>query len=582
MNAGAQQASGPFLQGSLETFPLTQILGVLTLSRQLVRVRFSDQDRDVGAIVIKAGQVVGAMDHRTQTSGADALAALMRDPGTAFEIFRLAGTFRETPRVIGRLAELVPGLQGGSGPVPEPARGAAGSGADEAGKKVRVGRFSIERRPAPPVADGPSDPDPGGPEDIFSAAFTARGRLEAQPPAEPEDAAEPEGKEAGGEQGADGPVAGIGGSPESVPEPLAPGGRDEVPDLADSVVILRGNVSDIGFEEILEVLELNPQRLLVSFLRGGEEVGTVDMMSQEVLGASAAGLSGRQAFEQLYADPGETFEVRGAGDVAASAALGTVDRMLAAARAASGASPIQQATPHSERALFMEGRLTDFPLELLIASLNLSRQPIELELCRDEEVLHRVLVKAGQVLSAMSASGDDGVATLAAIREDPGSEFVVYRRRELATGVPLAPLQMLLLDGDRGEDATSPVPAAAPVPGPAAPATPATPREDRRLEEIEAAIKADMAGLRDALEDLRQTPSETTQVSRALSRSVAETAELLTGLESTHKAALEEVREVLADLRQRGRGERAFLRSILALQFVCLAVAACLLFLAVT
>ena len=70
-------------------------------------------------------------------------------------------------------------------------------------------------------------------------------------------------------------------------------------DLADSAVILRGNVSDIGFGEILEVLELNPQRLLVSFLRGGEEVGTVEMMSQEVLGAGAAGLSGREAFEQL-------------------------------------------------------------------------------------------------------------------------------------------------------------------------------------------------------------------------------------------------------------------------------------------
>jgi len=579
VNAGAQQAAAPFLWGSLETFPLARIFGVLTLSRQLVRVHFSNQDRDIGAIVVKAGQVLGAVDYRTQTSGADALAALMRDPGTAFEVFRLAATVREPAAVIGRLAELVPGLQGGSGPVPEPARGAAGSGADEGGKKVRVGRFSIERRPSAPVVDEPGDPD--RPEDVFSAGFTAHERLEAPPQAEPEDAAEAVAREAGREQGADGPEADIGGVPESVLEPLAPGGQDEVPELADSVVILRGNVSDIGFEEILEVLELNPQRLLVSFLRGGKEVGTVDMRSQEVLGASAAGLSGREAFEQLYADPGETFEVRGAGDATAPAALGTVDGMLAAAQAASGASPIQQAMPHSARALFMEGRLTDFPLELLIASLHLSRQPIELELCRDAEVLHRVLVKAGQVLSAMSASGDDGAVTLAAIREDPGSEFVVYRHRELANGVPLAPLQMLLLDGDRGEDATSPLPAAAPVPDPAAPATPATLGKDRRIEEMAAAIKADMAALRDTLEDLRRTPSETMQVLQAPSKSVAETAEILTGLESTHKAALEEVREVLVDLRQRGRGERAFLWSILALQFVCLAVAGGLLILAI-
>ncbi len=581
MNTGAEQVAGPFLQGSLETFPLDQILGVLTLSRQLVRVRFSDQDGDVGAIVVKAGQVVGAMDYRTQTSGADALAEVMRSPGTAFEVFRLAGTFRETPRVIGKLAELVWDLQGGSERASEPAPDVDGFETDEAGEKVRAGRFSIERRPASPGVDGSSHPEPGGPEDIFSAVFTARDWLEDQP-AEPEDAAEAEGGEAGQEQDADGPEAGIGGLPEPVLEPLAPGGQDEVPDLGDSAVILRGNVSDIGFEEILEVLELNPQRLLVSFLRGGEEVGTVDMMSQEVLGASAAGLSGPEAFEQLYADPGETFEVWSAGDATGSAALGTIDQMLAAARAASGASPIQQATPHSERALFMEGRLTDFPLELLIASLDLSRQPIELELCRDEEVLHRVLVKAGQVLSATSASGDGGAATLSAIREDPGNEFVVYRLRELANEEPLAPLQVLLVDGDGGVDATSPVPAAAPVPGPAAPANPAASGEERRLAEIETAIKADMAGLRDALEDLRRTPPETTQVSQALSQSVTETAELLTALESTHKAALEEVREVLADLRQKGRSERAFLRSILALQFVCLAVAAGLLVLVVT
>ena len=574
MSAGAQEAAGPFLQGSLETFPLGQFLGGLTLSRQLVRVRFSNQDRTVGAIVVKAGQVIGAMDYRTQTSGTDALVTLMRDPGTAFEVFRLARTLRGTPRVIGRLAELVPGLRGESGRVPEAAGNAAGTGADEAGEKHLVGRSSSERRRAAPVVDTRGDPD--GPQDVFSAALTARDRLEDPPPAEPEDAVEPEGREAGREQ-----EAGIAGILEPVHEPMVPEGQGEASGLADSAVMLRGNVSDIGFGEILEVLELNPQHLLVSFLRGGEEVGTVDMMSQEVLGASAAGLGGREAFEQLYADPGETFEVRNAGDATASAAFGTVAQMLAAARAASGASPIQQATSHSERALFMEGRLTVFPLEPLVASLNLSRQPIELELRRDEEVLHRVVVKAGQILSAMSASGEKDTAALAAIREDPGSEFVVYRHRELANGVPLAPLRMLLLDGDEGEDAVSPVPAAAPVPGPAVPTTPVIPREDRRFEEIQAAIKADMAGLREALEDLRRTPSETTQVSRVLSKSVAETAKLLTSLESTHKAALEEVREVLADLRQRGHNERVFLWSILALQFVCLAVTGSLLVLVV-
>ena len=575
MSAGAQQAAPPFLQGSLETFPLGRIFAGLTLSRQLVRVRLSNQDNAVGVIVVKAGQVIDATDYRTQTSGTNALAALMRDPGTSFEVFRLTGTLRGTPRVIGRLAELVAGLQGGPGRVPQAARGAAGSGADEAGEKVRAGRLSSERPPAASVVD--TQGDPGEPQDVPSAAFTARDRPEAPPPAEPKDAVEPERSEAGRES-----EAGIGGFIEPAREPMVPEGQDEVSGRGRSAVMLRGNVSDIGFAEILEVLELNPQRLLVSFLRAGEEVGTVDMMSQEVLGAAAAGLSGREAFEQLDADPGETFEVRSAGDATASVALGTVAQMLAAARAAREASPIQQVPPHSKRALFMEGQLAVVPMEPLIASLNLSRQPIELEFRRDEEVLHRVVVKAGQILSATSASGEDGVAALAAIREDPGNEFVVYRRRELASGVPLAPLRMLLLDEDGAEDATSPVPAAAPVPGPAVPATPVAPGEDRRLKEIEASIDADMAGLRDALEDLRRIPSETTRLSQALSRSVAETAELVTGLESTHKAALEELRELLVDLRQTDRDDRALLGFILALQFVCVAVVGTLLVLAIT
>ena len=75
-----------------------------------------------------------------------------------------------------------------------------------------------------------------------------------------------------------------------------------------------------------------------------------------------------------------------------------------------------------------------------------------------------LLVKAGQILSAMSASGEEGAAALAAVSARTRAvSSVVYRRREFANEVPLAPLRMLLLDGDRAEDATSPVPAAAPV-----------------------------------------------------------------------------------------------------------------------
>ena len=50
----------PFLRGAFQTFPLAEVFAVLGLSRQLFAVRFSDTDREVGTIAVKAGRVIGA------------------------------------------------------------------------------------------------------------------------------------------------------------------------------------------------------------------------------------------------------------------------------------------------------------------------------------------------------------------------------------------------------------------------------------------------------------------------------------------------------------------------------------------
>ena len=65
----------------------------------------------MGAIAIKAGQVVGAEDFRARSAGADALDTLIDDPGTVFAVALLPrdAPERSAETPIGALAELVPG-----------------------------------------------------------------------------------------------------------------------------------------------------------------------------------------------------------------------------------------------------------------------------------------------------------------------------------------------------------------------------------------------------------------------------------------------------------------------------------------
>ena len=392
MNPGAQMPKPPFMWGSFEKVPLAHIFGVLALCRQHVGVRFVDEEREVGVIAVKAGHVIGAEDFRTPARGANALKALIRDPGTSFSVTRLPSDAPEmhTAAVLSKLTDLFPDSGGGhnqEAPGPEP--------------------VSVE-------------PEGGvSPTAVLDA-------LEVQVPHR-----EPEEHPIGDDSARTG---------EAVAEKSASSEAGEV--------ILHGNASDISFEEFLQVLQLNPNHLRISFMRDRSEIGTLDLMSQQVIRTSFGSLCGREAFTQLYADHGETFEVRYAVEARATETLGSISQLLAEAQDASAARPVPQTTPRNERALFMEGRLTDIPWELLISSLDLSRQPIELELCRGQEILHRVLFKSGRIMAAESAGTEGGNAALAAIREDPGTEFVVYRHEKLADESTIAPLQALLPTAD--------------------------------------------------------------------------------------------------------------------------------------
>ena len=503
----------PFLRGAFQTFPLAEVFAVLGLSRQLFAVRFSDTNREVGTIAVKAGRVIGAWDFRTRTEGADALKALIDDPGAAFAVVMLPPNTPETPTgaAICTLAELLPETDGGSrngAPAPMAEHAQAGSG-DPSSQGEALGAAAPQSPPA-------ALPDAGTGSD---------------PPRPPPRAGRPA------------------------------GGND---------VILHGTVDDASFEEILEVLQLSELSLAVSFIRAGAEIGTLTLRSEQVLAAAAGSLQGVDAFKQLYADHGETYEVRRAGAVDESNALGGVTGLLAAMRPPPlAASAAVQSAPQGGHALFMRGRLSDFPLELLIGSLDLTRQPIELVLRRDDRILHRVRIKSGHIAAAGSASGESGGAALAAIREDPGDEFLVYRCAGPVDGSPVATLQALLPETGPAPDSIGQRPALPAGPTAAPPAAGEAGVERGGPSATPGKVAGSPAPPEPTPGEAAQT--EMVEAPQEMSQAAVAIARLLVDLEDTHNGVIQEIRAALATI-DPGRRERILLWSILGVQLGCLAV----------
>ncbi len=560
MNASAHPPAVPFLWGSFETFPLDHVFAALALSRQLVDIRLADAEQEVGAITVKAGHVLGAEDFRTRARGAAALQTLIRDPGTTFSVTTLPvdqGEMRNVA-VVGTLADLFPETGNGHArsapaPAPDPGRPEADAATDrprqESGPPAPSGRAGGE-----PAADADGHTGPSLPPD----------RTAQRPADDSPRAAVSEAREARA------PSAETAPAPAAAPASARAAASRGAP-AADGV-ILRGTLEAIRFEELLEMLQPSPEPLHISFRRNGDVVGTLDLMSRQVIRTVAGTLHGRAAFTRLHADPGETFEVRIAEGAGLADALGSLSELLVEAQEAGTAPSVRPAVPQSERSLFMAGRLADFPFDRLVASLHLCRQPIELELRGGGKVLHRVQLRAGGIVSAESGGTGSGEAALAAIRENPGTEFIVYRRKEFADGAAIAPLQVLLAESD-----PAPAPdqetrtADRPADVPAGPARSETGTED--LAGIEGrldALAGHVAELRQTLETERRASGEAPQAGPELAEFVQATTNFVTALEQTHQDALQKAYDTL---RPRHLG---MLRVVIVLQFGCLVLVGCL------
>ena len=560
MNSGGRQATPLFLRGSFRTCPLSELFGVLAVSRQFLGVRFSRGGQEVGAMAIKAGQVLRAEDYRSAASGADALNALMVDPGTAFAVTMLpakAPEARNGAPLCG-LADLLPEEDGGN-------HAAAVLPSGEVIGTDEVFEVSGPQFPAGSPQHNAVEAAPGLPAEREDARLAWDDELnplgaefEAAPPeppppeappaadaAEPAPASPPEREDAHlawddelDLLGAEPPDAAFGAAPPEPPPPEVPPAAPPPPE--DSEPIMQGRADDASFDEILEILQLSDRRVVVSFLRGDAGVGAMTVESGQVLAAAAGGLHGMEAFRRLHADHGETFEIRYETAEHAGEPLGSVPELLAAMRHPAP-TPAAPDAPESRGALFMRGRMADLPLHLLIGSLGLSRQPIDVEFRRGEAILHRLHVKAGMIVGAESVSGDGAAHALAAIRGDPGEEFCVYRRSAPLDGEPVASLAALVAEpegpGEAGPKAPAP---RAPIPAPDAAA---------RQEAVAETADAEAAG---AVPEIAP---------------YAPAAEL----EAFRERVIAEIQAALA-ASGRGRRDRLLLWSILGLQIASLAI----------
>ena len=233
--------------------------------------------------------------------------------------------------------------------------------------------------------------------------------------------------------------------------------------------------------------------------------------------------------------------------------------------------------------MFMRGRLSDFPLEMLASSLELCRQPIELVLRRNEEIVHRVLIKAGRITAVQDAFGSDVDAALTGIRRDPGTRFDVYRRSDLTVGPSVASLRALIADPAPIRDSSkeSPAPANGRVDAPAASGRHEVESGGVDVAGVQAQlaqIVAELAGLRTALEDPNRE-SANARTERVLSRIAAVEAYIRRALPRAHADVTGAMHEVLAELRP-NRSERLLLRCVLGMQIAFLVVSVALLVLA--
>ncbi|MBX2802277.1 MAG: DUF4388 domain-containing protein [Myxococcales bacterium] len=393
-----QARTGPIslFRGNLAEVPLTDLLAVLSVSRQTLGILFWRDGVPVGSWVAKAGQILAAdLLSEPELDDREAFARIMADPGDRYSVVEMPARGDETP--VGSFFEL---------------------------SQPRARRELIRIGPTSSVSFGELLGELSGHDAPTGLVLRHKGVLVGETVVHaahvrwarvtPRDGPAIEGRAAIAE------LASAFRRPDSTFEIYRGDvvGDETLGAVVDLLAELRGQRRSGGgsaprrlfggsFErmplaDLLAVLSVSRRRLGVVLRRGRTPIGGWVVKAGQVLDAVVLGktLPAAQAIGALRADPGTHFMVV------------EYDRPLSSERLVGGFEELwtgaMPAPAESTDEVLVVGDLGDTPLFVILMSLGLSRQHTVIELLVGEVCVGSIEVRSGQLLSATHSSGFQG------------------------------------------------------------------------------------------------------------------------------------------------------------------------------
>lgn len=210
--------------------------------------------------------------------------------------------------------------------------------------------------------------------------------------------------------------------------------------------ILSGALSEADLASVLGVTSLGRQSIrLEVFTASGAPIGHAVLKAGRVLAATAGVHSGRAALRVILSAPGTArFRIVRETDSPAGEPIALVEEVLQSVPTLPTSTP----PPVPTRIRVMDGSLRDFDVATLLQAVGSGRQHIALDILgHDRHPIGSMLVKAGKILSAQTASAE-GIAAVRELLASPSEfGFAVYR---LDSGIgdaePVGSIAQVLID----------------------------------------------------------------------------------------------------------------------------------------
>lgn len=455
---------GPLVTGTLERTSLEEVIGVVSLSRQYLEVRFGDGQRATGALMIKGGHLI---DARTDLGerGLAAFRSLIRHPGTRFSVFRSPGFKAKTS--IGPLIPLLDDARRGSRrklrlrtaqdlvlegsfdefSLPEVIRVLSFSR-----QKLRVIFLSGTREASMLIKGGQllEARGPGALRDLQTIRSIQEDAWDTfRAYRVPDDSAL---------------TSIVGPLRELMSEPT-------VPAAAKRSVVVEGRFDQFSATDVIAVLSTSRQPMTLELWHAEQRQGSITVKAGQILSAQSSNGRRGMAIARKLIERADRFVLLRERLTHEVSPIGTLAQLT-------------QSPPAS--APLLEGTFTSFPPEDVLGTLALSRQCLELQLARPGHPGATIVIKSGQLLVWPGGQEQPDAVVASVLRRD-WSSFRILRREVPQGARPL----VALADLQRHRGSLRP-----PDPAPQ-PATRTTP----------AAQAGSVARLDAALEELRQVQS---------------------------------------------------------------------------